>query len=75
MFQCMHPLKLLHANLLCTEMNFVVVIYVYNGLHQPRSQSSSAILNVTSAVKLHVGEHKGAWNQACYHPWFQAPVC
>ena len=72
MLQCIHPLKLLPANLLRTEMNFVVVV---RGLHQPRSQSSSVILNVTSLVKLHVGEHKGAWNQARYHAWFQFPFC
>ena len=72
MFQCMHPLKLLPANLLRTEMNFVVVVREF---HQPRSQSSSAILSVTSPVKLHVGKHKGAWNQACYHAWFQFPFC
>lgn len=65
MFQCMHPLKLLPANLLRTEMNFVVVV---RGL-------LIVILNVTSPVKLHVGEHKGAWNQARYHAQFQFPFC
>lgn len=65
MFQCMHPLKLLPANLLRTEMNFVVVV---RGL-------LIVILNVTSPVKLHVGEHKGAWNQARYHARFQFPFC